>query len=71
MTCPGHGRHWFTVRGTVGLRAPNCQRCGADNPRPLTSDEWADLGAFLNTGGFVKHLSHGDRVRPINAPADT
>lgn len=43
----GNMRHWFTVRGTVGLRAPTCQRCGAENPRPLTTDERLDYEEFM------------------------
>ena len=41
--CPGHARHWFTVRGHVGLRSPKCVRCGAPNPRQLTTDDWRGL----------------------------
>lgn len=41
--CPGHGRHWFTVRGKVGLRSPKCVRCGEPNPAPLTTDDWWDV----------------------------
>lgn len=41
--CPGHQRHWFTVRGAVGLRSPICVRCGAENPRSLTTDDWWQL----------------------------
>jgi hypothetical protein len=44
--CPGHGRHWFTIHGVVGLRTPRCIRCGTPNPKPLTNDEWAELEAF-------------------------
>lgn len=25
-------RHWFTRYGSVGVRAPFCQRCGSPNP---------------------------------------
>ena len=39
VRCPGHARHWFTVYGAPGLRAPKCKRCGAPNPRPLTAQE--------------------------------
>jgi hypothetical protein len=35
-------RHWFTVYGYPGLRAPTCRRCGAPNPRPLTTAEQAE-----------------------------
>jgi len=31
--CPGHYRHWFTVRGEVGNYQAKCVRCGAPNPR--------------------------------------
>ena len=41
--CPGHGRHWFSVRGHVGLRSPICVRCGAANPKLLTTDDWWQL----------------------------
>lgn len=44
--CPGHGRHWYTVHGAVGLRSPVCVRCGDPNPRPLSEDEWAELTGF-------------------------
>lgn len=41
--CPGGQRHWFTVRGCVGLRSPICVRCGASNPKALTTDDWWQL----------------------------
>lgn len=41
--CPGSQRHWFTVRGHVGLRSPICVRCGAPNPATLTTDDWWQL----------------------------
>lgn len=31
--CGHHGRHWFIVIGTVGIRTPFCERCGAPNPK--------------------------------------
>jgi hypothetical protein len=45
--CTGGGgvRHWFTLHGHVGVRAPVCQRCGAPNPRPLTDAELAEYRA--------------------------
>lgn len=39
---PCRGRHWFTVYGWPGLRAPSCVRCGAPNTRPLSGDEQAE-----------------------------
>lgn len=46
-TCDDGVRHWFTVYGVVGVRAPVCQRhgCGAANPRPLSVDELATFDA--------------------------
>ena len=41
--CRGNARHWFTVRGHVGARTPRCVRCGATNPKELTSDDWLYL----------------------------
>jgi hypothetical protein len=41
--CPGHARHWFAPYGHPGLRLPKCIRCGAPNPRPLTTDDWQEL----------------------------
>ena len=41
--CPGHGRHWYTVRGHVGVRSPKCIRCGFPNPTPLTTDDWQQV----------------------------
>lgn len=43
--CPGHGRHWFSLWGAVGVRTPTCQRCGAPNPRPLTPAELREYEA--------------------------
>lgn len=51
--CPGHGRHWFVVRGAVGLRTPRCQRCEAPNPRPLNEQERIEYDAYLlSIGNF-------------------
>jgi len=42
--CPGHTRHWFSLRASVcggtGCRTPKCVRCGAPNPTELTTDDW-------------------------------
>ena len=48
-TCADGIRHWFTVYGAVGLRAPTCQRtgCGAPNPKPLTEDEQAEYDDYM------------------------
>jgi hypothetical protein len=52
--CPGNMRHWFIIRGTVGLRSPVCVRCGDPNRRRgLTADEWAELAQFQEAGGRV------------------
>ncbi len=45
--CPGHGRHWFTLHGIPGGRTPVCVRCGAENPKPLKPDEWAELEGMI------------------------
>ncbi len=45
--CPGHSRHWFTIRGHVGLPSPFCIRCGFTNPRQLTTDDWFLLGELF------------------------
>ena len=41
--CPtgyGYTKHYMTVYGHPGVRAPVCQRCGAHRTRrPLTEDE--------------------------------
>ena len=44
--CPGHGRHWYTVHGAVGLRSDRCERCGEPNPRPLTEAQRRELTAY-------------------------
>ena len=44
--CRGHGRHWFSLWGAVGIRTPTCQRCGAPNPRPLTEEELGEYEAI-------------------------
>lgn len=45
--CPGHGRHWFTLHGVPGGRTPVCVRCGAENPKALKPDEWAELEGMV------------------------
>lgn len=46
--CPGHRRHWFTLHGTPGARAPVCVRCGAVNPKPLKPPEWVELEGMVD-----------------------
>lgn len=46
--CPGHRRHWFVLHGSPGARTPVCVRCGAENPKPLKPDEWAELEAMID-----------------------
>jgi hypothetical protein len=63
--CPGHARHWFSVYGYPGLRAPACQRgCGAKNPRPLSEQEQTDYD-FL-----ARHL-HWTASRASTARTNT
>jgi len=52
--CPGYARHWFVTRGTVGLRAPSCIRCGVPNPRPLTQQEQADYDGYRDQLAEIK-----------------
>lgn len=51
IACSTGWRHWFTVYGAVGMRAPVCQRCGAPNPRPLSEAEQRDYDAEMVARG--------------------
>lgn len=48
--CPGNGRHWYTVPGLVGLRRPDCTRCGAPNPRKLNKAQQAEFEYAVRQG---------------------
>lgn len=48
--CAHYSRHWFTAYGMVGLRRPNCARCEAPNPRPLTEEEQREWDFALAQG---------------------
>lgn len=52
MSCRYGVRHWFSVR--VGMRSPVCTRCAADNPRPLTLDDWEQLIQYREVGGHLQ-----------------
>lgn len=41
--CPGYARHWFAPKGGVYVRSPICVRCGARNPKELTTDDWQQI----------------------------
>jgi hypothetical protein len=41
-------RHWFSVYGMPGLRAPVCQRHGCSAPNPtITEEERANYESFM------------------------
>lgn len=48
--CPGRSRHWFSVKGWIGLRSPTCIHCGELNPWFSKADnvEWQH---YLRTEG--------------------
>jgi len=54
--CNGHQRHWFGVRGVVGLKTPVCTRCGASNPKKLTDAEFDAIHDYW--GGHPVRLGH-------------
>jgi hypothetical protein len=48
--CPGHLRHWYGVDGAVGVFRPECTRCGAPRPRPLSEEERAVFDSAVKQG---------------------
>lgn len=54
--CPGHQRHWYALYGHPGMRSPVCVRCGADNPRELTDEEWGNLIYLAGFGSLGKYV---------------
>jgi hypothetical protein len=62
--CAGHSRHWFAPYGVPGVRLPKCIRCGAPNPRPLTTDDW---GYLVSGDPNLKTLAGEPMVEDVEA----
>lgn len=57
-------RHWFTQRGRVGVKLPNCVRCGALNPKwpdgacALRASDLNSVGVFRGSPCGAQRDTH-------------
>lgn len=58
--CPGHARHLYTLPDH--RRAPVCVRCGHENPKPLTVEEW---DALVGEGFESQHVAQAVKLEEV------